>query len=146
VELKAKEGADVPFENKEIDLVAMRGGDLILAECKESARPLSDSGEGAAFARQLGDLVVLADHLGASQVLAASSTAFPEDKDSLLAEVPSQPLVDVIWLDDYDLLDPNIFVHPLNHPTVTREYASKPEGWDTEFLNWVQWSVANEGT
>ena len=30
VELRAKEGADAPFEYKEIDLVAMRGGDLIL--------------------------------------------------------------------------------------------------------------------
>jgi hypothetical protein len=145
VELRAKDGADVPFEHKEVDIVAMRGGNLILAECKESALPLSEPEEAAEFARQLGDLIVLADHLGASQVLATSSTAFPEDKSSLLAEVPSWLSVDIIWLDDHDLLDPNIFLHPLNLPAATGGRAHKPEGWDTDYLDWVRRSVTKQG-
>jgi hypothetical protein len=145
VELRAKDGVDVPFEHKEIDLVGMRGGNLILAECKESVRSFAEPEEAAAFARQLGDLVVLADHLRASQVLAASSTAFPEDKDPLLAEVSSQSSVDIMWLDDHDLLDPHMFFHPLNYPTATGKRADKPEGWDTDYLDWARRSVTNQG-
>lgn len=145
VELRAKDGVDVPFEHKEIDLVAMRGGNLILAECKESALPFSEPEEAAAFARQLGDLTVLADHLGASQVLAASSTAFPDDKDPLLAEVSPNSSVNIVWLDEHDLLDPHMFFHPLNHPTASGERADKPEGWDTDYLDWARRSVANRG-
>ena len=144
VELKAKEGADVPFGNKEIDLVAMRGGKLILAECKESARPFSEPEEAASFAQQLGDLVVLAEHLGASQVLAASPTAFPDDKDVLLADIPADRSVDLGWLDVRDLLDPNFYLHPLNHPTATGGLIGKPEGWETEYLDWVRRSVADQ--
>jgi hypothetical protein len=121
----------------------MRGGDLILAECKESAESLSDPGEASLFARQLGDLVVLADHLEASQLLVASSTTFPDDKDALLAEVPEDHLVDIGWLDGYDLLDPNIFLHPLSHPTASGERINKPEGWETDYLDWARRSVTN---
>ena len=144
VELRAKEEAAIRLEHKEIDLVAMLGGDLILAECKESVRPFSDPGEAAAFARQLGDLVVLADYLGASQVLAASPTAFPEDKAPLLSEVPARTSVEIVWLDDHALLDPNIMVHPLNHPIVRNERAGKPEGWETDYLEEVRWSVTDQ--
>lgn len=144
IELKAKEGADVPFDHREIDLVAIRGGELILAECKESAKPFSDPGEAASFARQLGDIVVLAEHLGASQVLAASPTAFPDNKDVLLANMPSECSVDVGWLDDHDLLDPNLYLHPLSHPTATGERIGKPEGWETDYLNWTSRSVADQ--
>ena len=144
VELRVKDGAHVPFEHKEIDLVAIRGGNLILAECKESASPFSEPEEAAAFARQIGELVVLADHLGALQVLAASPTAFPEDKDPLLAEVPPDSSVDIVWLDDYDLLDPHPYFHPLNYPTATGDRADKPEGWDKDYLDWVRRSVTNQ--
>ncbi len=116
VELKAKGGADVPFDKKEIDLVAMRGRELILAECKESAKPFSQPGEATSFARQLGDLVVLAEHLGASRVLAASPTQFPDDKGVLLATVPADGSVDVDWLDDHDLLDPQHLPAPPKPP------------------------------
>jgi hypothetical protein len=90
-------------------------------------------------------LVVLADHVGASQLLAASPTAFPEDKAPLLAEVPSSPSVNITWLDDHAPLDPKIIVHPLNHPTVTGVRADKPEGWDTDFLDWARQTVTNRG-
>ena len=144
VELRAKEGADVPFAHKEIDLVAMRGSALILAECKESTESLSEPEEASLFARQLGDLVVLADHLGASTLLVASPSAFPDDKDALLALRPADHSVDIDWLDGYGLLDPNIFVHPLNHPTATGERASKPEGWENRYLDWARTSVTNQ--
>jgi hypothetical protein len=77
----------------------------------------------------LGDLVVLAEHLGASRVLAASPTAFPEDKGSLISEVPSHSSVDIIWLDDRDLLDPDFVLHPLNYPEVADRRTERPEGW-----------------
>jgi hypothetical protein len=144
VELKAKDGADVPFQHKEIDLVAMRGGDLILVECKESVDHLSEHGEAAAFARQLGDLVVLADHLGASQVLAASSTPFPDDKETLIADVPSQRSVQITWLDSRDLLDPDFPLHPLRYPEVADRRIDRPEGWDTDYLDWVRRSITNQ--
>jgi hypothetical protein len=144
VELRAKEGADVPFAHKEIDLVAMRGSALILAECKESAESLSEPEEASLFARQLGDLVVLADHLGASILLVASPSVFPKDKGALLAEVPADHTVRIDWLDSHDLLDPSIFLHPLSHPTATGERASKPEGWENDYLDWARRSVINK--
>jgi hypothetical protein len=144
VELRAKEGADVKFDHKEIDLVAMRGGDLILAECKESAHPLSESGEAAAFARQLKDLVELADHLEASKLLVASSTAFPEDKAPLLCEALSRHSVEIIWLDGRDLLDPDFVLHPLNYPQVASQRTDRPEGLDVDYLDWVRRSVTNQ--
>jgi hypothetical protein len=144
VELRAKEEADVPFAHKEIDLVAMRGGALILAECKESAESLSEPEEASLFARQLGDLVVLADHLRASKLLVASPSAFPDNKDALLAEVHSDYSVDIQWLDSYDLLDPHIILHPLNHPRATGERVSKPEGWENDYLDWARRSVTNQ--
>jgi hypothetical protein len=52
VEIRAKNGAKVPFAHKELDLVAMRHGDLILAECKESTEHLSKPEEASLFARQ----------------------------------------------------------------------------------------------
>ncbi len=143
VELKAKEGADVPFAHKEIDLVALRGSSLILAECKESVGSLHEPGEASLFAEQLGDLVVLADHLGASQLLVTSSTAFPEDKSTLLAETPTEHAVELVWLDGHDLLDPNYFVHPLSHQTAAGEGIGKPEEWENDYLDWARRSVAD---
>jgi hypothetical protein len=144
VELKAKDGADVPFQHKEIDLVAMRGGDLILAECKESVDHLSDHGEAGEFAKQLGDLVVLADHLGASQLLVASSTPFPDDKESLVADVPSRLSVQITWLDGRDLLDPGFPLDPLRYPEVADRRIEMPEGWDEDYLDWVRRSITNQ--
>lgn len=143
-ELRAKEGADVPFEHKEIDLVASRGSSLILAECKESAESLSEPEEASLFASQLGDLAVLADHLKASQLLVTTSTAFPDDKDAFLAEIPADCSIDIDWLDGYDLLDPNIFLHPLRHPTATDERIGKPDGWETNYLDWARRSVTDQ--
>jgi hypothetical protein len=143
VELTAKEGADVPFDHKEIDLVATRRGELILAECKESAEHLSEPGEASLFAEQLRDLVVLAEHLGASQLLVASSTVFPDDKGSLLDGVPANRAVDIGWLDGRDLLDPNVFMHPLSFPSATGERVGKPERWEDDYLDWVRRGVAD---
>jgi hypothetical protein len=144
VEMRTKEGADVPFARKEIYLVAMRGSALILAECKESAELLSELEEASLFARQLGDLFVLADHLGASKLLVASPSAFPDDKNALLAEVPADYTVHIDWLDSHDLLDPNIVLHLLSHPTATGERVSKPEGWENDYLDWARRSVTNQ--
>jgi hypothetical protein len=144
VEIKARDGANVLFQHKEIDLVAMRGGDLILAECKESAHHLSDPGEAAEFARQLRGLVRLADHLGASHLLVTSSTPFPNDKELLLSEVPSRHSVEIVWLDDRDLLDPDFVLHPLSYPEVKNRRPDSPEGWDADYLDWVWHSVADQ--
>jgi hypothetical protein len=143
VELTAKEGADVPFEHKEIDLVAIRRGELILAECKESTEHLSDPEETSLLAEQLRDLVVLADHLGASQLLVASSTDFPDDKEALLAGAPADRSVRIAWLDGRDLLDPNVFMHPLSFPSATGERVGKPQRWEEDYLEWVRRSVAD---
>jgi hypothetical protein len=143
VELRAKEGADVPFANKEIDLVAMRGSSLVLAECKETTEILSEPDEVASFARQVGDLVVLADHLGAAHLLVTSSTTLPEDKGPLLGEVPAKRSVEISWLDGHHLLDPNFILHPLSHPPVTGERYEKPEGWETDYLDWARRSVTD---
>lgn len=139
VKLEAKKGAGVPFPEKEIDLVVVRGEDLILTECKESTGHLAK--EEAEFAGQLGDLVKLADHLGASLVLGTSSTAFPEDKGPLLREVPADHSVEIGWLDGHDLLDPNLYLHPLAHPPATGGRIGKPEGWEAGYLDWVRTSV-----
>jgi hypothetical protein len=144
VELSAKDGVQVPFQHKEIDFVAMRGGDLILAECKESAHHLSDPGEAAEFARQLGSLARLADHLGASQLVVTSSTPFPDDKETLLSGVPSGRSVDIALLDDRDLLDPDFVLHPLNYPEVASQRTDRPEGRDADYLDWVRRSVADQ--
>lgn len=144
IEITAKEGADVPFPHKEIDLVAMMGGTLIIAECKESAGHLAKPEKVSEFAQQLGDVVVLADHLEAARVLVASSTPFPEDKDQLVAEVPAEHSVDIRWLDSHDLLDPNVILHPLAHPTADGERIDKPEGWEDDYLEWVRTSVADQ--
>lgn len=143
VELRAKEGADVPFANKEIDLVAMRGSSLILAECKESTEILTEPDEAASFACQVGDLVVLADHLGAAHLLVTSSTTLPEDKGPLLAEALATRSVKISWLDSHHLLDPNFILHPLSHLPATGERYYEPEGWEMNYLDWAWRSVTD---
>jgi hypothetical protein len=121
----------------------MRGSSLVLAECKETTEILSEPDEVASFARQVGDLVVLADHLGAAHLLVTSSTTLPEDKGPLLGEVPAQRSVEISWLDGHHLLDPNFILHPLSHPPVTGERYEKPEGWETDYLDWARRSVTD---
>jgi hypothetical protein len=87
---------------------------------------------------------VLADHLGASHVLVASPSAFPDDKGPLLSDVPRRHTVDIVWLDDRDLLDPDFVLHPLRYPEVRLQRAERPKGWDIDYLNWVQLSVTSE--
>lgn len=134
VELKAKEGASVPFPHKEIDLVTMVDGSLVLAECKESTGYLHDSEKASRFARELADSVVLADHLGASRLVMASSTTFPDDKAPLLRKVPEGHSVELLWLDERDLLDPH-FLNPLSFQGAG---GSKPEGWEADYLKLLQ--------
>ena len=59
----------MPYPEKEVDLVALHGRDLVLAECKESTEHLAEAEKAARFARQTAEMVVLADYLGASQLL-----------------------------------------------------------------------------
>lgn len=133
VELKAKKGARVPFPKKEIDLVALSGGELVLAECKESTEHLASSEKADEFARQLADTVALADHLGASRLLVASSTTFPVKAEVLLREVTAGHSVELTWLDGRDLLDPSYFANPLAFRGAGGR-AGKPEGRDEEYL------------
>ena len=142
VELQAKEGACVPYVKKEIDLVALRGRDLVLAECKESTEHLAVPEKAAEFASQLADTVVLADHLGASQLLIASSTTFPVQKETLLRGVPADHSVELVWLDGRDLLDPHFFANPLAFLGAGGG-AGKPEGSETDYLDWVRRSVTD---
>lgn len=144
VELKAKAGARVPFFKKEVDLVALRGDDLVLAECKESTEHLAVPEKAAEFARQLADTVVLADHLSASQLLVASSTAFPVDKETLLHEVPDNHSVELSWLDGHDLLDPHFFANPLMFPGASGG-AGKPDRWDEEYLGLLRQGLTDNG-
>jgi hypothetical protein len=133
VVLKAKEGARVPYPEKEVDLVALHGRDLVLAECKESTEHLAEPEKAAKFARQIAEMVVLADHLGASQLLIASSTVYPVEKATLLRETPADHSVEVTWLDGHDLLDPHYFANLLAFKGASSG-ADKPEGWDKEYL------------
>lgn len=131
VELRAKKGARVPFSKKELDLVALRGRDLVLAECKESTEHLAKPEKASKFARQLADTIVLADYLGASQLLVSSSTTFPVEKEALLQEVFADHFVELLWLDGRDLLDPHFFANSLTFPGASGG-AGKPEGWDED--------------
>jgi hypothetical protein len=58
--------------------------------------------------------------------------------------VPADYTVHIDWLDSHDLLDPNIVLHPLSHPTATSERVSKPEGWENDYLDWARRSVTNQ--
>jgi hypothetical protein len=138
VVLKAKEGARVPYPEKEVDLVALHGRDLVLAECKESTEHLAEPEKAAKFARQIAEMVVLADYLGASQLLIASSTVYPVEKATLLREIPADHSVELTWLDSHDLLDPHYFANPLAF-----EGANKPEGWDKEYLELLRRSLVD---
>jgi hypothetical protein len=145
VELRAKQGACVPFPKKELDLVALRGRDLVLAECKESTEHLAEpkkASELSEFVRQLADTIVLPDHLGASKLLVASSTTFPVEKEVLLQEAPANHSVELLWLDGRDLLDPHRFANPLAFLGASNG-ASKPEGWDEEYLESLRIDLAD---
>lgn len=106
VEYKATIGAAVPIDRGEIDLVAMRRGQLILVECKESGEHLSNPVEAKELSNQLGNLAVLGEHLNASRIVVATATAFPEDKDSLLDQVSPDWADRIEWWDSSELLDP----------------------------------------
>jgi hypothetical protein len=142
VELRAKKGARVPFPKKELDLVALRGRDLVLAECKESTEHLAEPEKASEFARQRADTIVLADYLGASQLLVASSTTFPAEKEALLQEAPADCSVELLWLDGRDLLDPHFFANPLTSPGASGG-AGKPEGWDEVNLQSLRIGLAD---
>lgn len=134
VVLEARKGANVPFAHKEIDLVALHGSNLILAECKESTGHLDKSGDASYFARKLADSVVLADHLGASQLLNASSTSFPKDRSSLLKEVRAGHSVELEWLEGRHLLDPDVFTNPLSFPNALVDPSPGP-GREKQYLD-----------
>jgi hypothetical protein len=58
--------------------------------------------------------------------------------------VPSRHSVDIAWLDDRDLLDPDFVLHPLNYPEVASQRTDRPEGRDADYLDWVRRSVADQ--
>jgi hypothetical protein len=123
-------------------LVALHGRDLVLAECKESTEYLAEPQKAARFARQIAEIVVLADHLGASQLLIASSTVYSVEIATLLRETPADHSVEVSWLDGHDLLDPHYFANPLAFEGASSG-AGKPEGWDKEYLELLRRSLVD---
>lgn len=125
VELTARAGVEVPVGHVEVDLVALRHGRPILVECKESGESLHDPEQASAFAVQLAGLAALAKHLGASRIVNATPTAFPEDKTPLMEQMPQNPEVEVEWWDGAYLLDP--------HPIERR----RGEGWPEEYLDLI---------
>lgn len=128
VELKAKAGASVPVEHVEIDLVVLRHGRVLLFECKESGERLDVPEEAAKFAEQLSGLAAVADHLRASRVVNATTTAFPEDKAPLLRDLPRDHACKVEWWEGEGILDP--------YPYALGE-ESRPEGWPDQYLDMV---------
>ena len=145
IQLKSKEGAQVPFPEPEIDLIALRGENLvILAECKESTKHQVQEEKAAKDAKQIGKLVRLADHLEAPTVVYASATEFPVEKSALLTQVSSDAKAEIRWLDGYDLLDPlEPIMHPLSHPTVPGQRIEKHGDWGAVYLDWVRRSINN---
>ena len=143
IELEAKEGADVPVDRKlEIDLVVLRGENLVFVECKEDGNVLDDPKEASEFALQLGELVEVAEHFGVEQVLVTTPTSFPADKSSLIERVSKDCQVSIVWLDGETILDPDID-HPLSYLGGDPSEYSKPEGWADEYLEWVGQTVAS---
>jgi hypothetical protein len=39
---------------------------------------------------------------------------------------------------------PGFFLHALSHPTATGEHTGKPEGWETDYLDWARRSVTGQ--
>jgi hypothetical protein len=142
VEITARKGAHVPYPKKEIDLVALHGRELVLAECKESTEHLAKPENAAKFAHQIAEEVALADHLGASQLLVASATLYPVEKETLLRETPADHSVKVSWLDSRDLLDPHYFANSLAFEGASIG-VDKPEGWDEEYLELLRQSLTD---
>jgi len=126
-------------------LVALHGRDLVLAECKESTEYLAEPEKAAGFARQIAEMVVLADHLGASQLLIASSTVYPVEKATLLRETPADHSVEVTWLDGHDLLDPHYVANPLDSREQAAEQTSRKDGTKntSNYCEGVSWTVAS---
>ncbi len=125
VELIARDGVEVPVDHVEVDLVALRHGKPILVECKESGESLHDPERASAFATQLAGLAALAKHLGASRIVNATPTAFPEDKTPLMEQMPQDLEVEVEWWEGENLLDP--------YPIERR----RGEGWPEEYLDLI---------
>ena len=128
VELRARTNAPVPVEHVEIDLVALRHGRMLFFECKESGEQLGEPDEAAKFAQQLSELTVVADHLGASRVVNATTTAFPEDKTPLSTGLSPDRKAEVEWWEGEVILDPYRYA-------VGEE--RRPEGWPDQYLNLV---------
>jgi hypothetical protein len=126
IELKKQDEASVPLNHIEVDLVALHGGRPVLVECKESADHLWTQDGAEKFAEQLADQVKLAKHIGASKVIIASPSSFPEDKGSLTNRVPEGSTVEIEWWDKEVLLDPIYFSDELK--------ANPAEKWHLDWL------------
>jgi hypothetical protein len=111
-----------------VDFVALRQGRLILVECKESGEPLNEPGEASRFAEQLSKLAAVADHLGASRIVNACPTGFPEDKDPFMENISRDSKIRIEWWEGENLLDP--YRYALGE-------SSRPEGWPDEYLRLV---------
>ncbi|MBI4301478.1 MAG: hypothetical protein HY664_02585 [Chloroflexi bacterium] len=94
--LKGKEGASVPVQNLEIDLVAIWDGKLILVECKDSGEDLTRD--------EVGKLVKVANHFGSSQLLFVTPTRFPQ-ADELFPFAKEVCTADLDIVEGYDLFD-----------------------------------------
>lgn len=101
---------------------------MLFFECKESGEQLSRPDEAAKFAQQLSELTVVADHLGASRVVNATTTAFPEDKAPLSAGLSPDRKAEVEWWEGESILDPYRYAMGEER---------RPEGWPDRYLDLV---------
>lgn len=132
MKLKKRDGAAVPLDDIDLDVVALWSKKPVLVECKESAKPFNDPDEATKFAVQLGKRVKLAEHVGARKVIVASPSRFPEDKSTLTEHVPEGSTVEIEWWDEDVLLDPVYFTNELK--------ANDAERWH---LQWLASSLAD---
>jgi hypothetical protein len=100
--------AEVPLpKDPEIDVVAVWGLRLVLAECKTSVEHVKeDSADAKDLAMQLTDLVELADYVNADRLIFACPSVFPEHVKNLMFRLVEKSTGGFEWWDHDTLLDP----------------------------------------
>jgi hypothetical protein len=83
ITLTAKGQTPVPTGSVEIEVVAIRDGKLIMAECKDSGKHLTD--------KEAIRLAELANRLGCSRLLFVTPTSFPQIATIMRARVFGRP-------------------------------------------------------
>lgn len=96
--LKAIPGARVPESEVELDVVGIRDGKLIVAECKDSGDKLSE--------QEISRLVNVANHLNCSRLLFVTTTKFSDsDADALFGPYQPRSSARLEWWEASDVFD-----------------------------------------